>query len=145
MSLIIRRAEYEDLPAILELYGHLDSEQVLPWEEAGRIFRRMKRYPDYRLYVATRDNRIVGTFALLIMDNLAHQGAPSGIVEDVVVHPDWRRHGIGKEMMRFAMRRCQEKGCYKMSLSTNLKREAAHRFYESLGFQKHGYSFFVEF
>ena len=32
-----------------------------------------------------------------------------------------------------------------MALSSNLKREAAHAFYESLGFEKHGYSFRVVF
>ena len=35
-------------------------------------------------------------------------------------------------------------GCYKMALSSNLKREAAHRFYDSLGFGRHGYSFLIE-
>ncbi len=39
--------------------------------------------------------------------------------------------------------RCQEAGCYKMSLSSNLKRAQAHAFYESIGFEKHGYSFWV--
>jgi GNAT superfamily N-acetyltransferase len=50
----------------------------------------------------------------------------------------------GQQMMQFAMHCCREKGCYKVVLSSNIKREAAHRFYESLGFQKHGYSFIVE-
>jgi len=49
--------------------------------------------------------------------------------------------GIGKEMMKFALKICKEKGCYKVSLSSNLKREKAHRFYEGIGFEKHGYSF----
>ena len=35
--------------------------------------------------MAELNGEIVGTFALLIMDNLAHLGAPSGVVEDVVV------------------------------------------------------------
>lgn len=80
----------------------------------------------------------------MIMDNLAHQGAPSGIIEDVVVSERHQRQGIGKAMMQYAMQVCQERGCYKVSLSSNLKRAKAHRFYESLGFQKHGYSFLVE-
>ena len=36
-------------------------------------------------HVMIRVNKVVGTFALLIMDNLAHCGTTSGIVEDVVV------------------------------------------------------------
>jgi len=79
------------------------------------------------------------------MDKLAHMGAPSGIVEDVVVHKDWQGRGIGKQMMQFAMDRCKESRCYKLALSSNMNREVAHSFYEKLGFQKHGYSFMVEF
>ena len=104
----------------------------------------MHTYPDYRMYVALLDGSIVGTFALLIMDNLAHLGAPSGVVEDVVVRSDRQGLGIGKQMMRFAMARCRERGCYKLALSSNLKREAAHRFYEDLGFKRHGYSYVVD-
>jgi hypothetical protein len=44
-------------------------------------------------------------------------------------------------MMAFARNRCREKGCYKLVLSSNGKRERAHAFYESLGFARHGYSF----
>jgi len=43
------------------------------------------------------------------------------------------------------MQIAKEKGCYKLTLSSNLRREAAHAFYESLGFTKHGYSFLIEF
>ena len=47
-------------------------------------------------------------------------------------------------MMEKAIALCQEAGCYKMFLSTNLKRTDAHAFYEYLGFKKHGYSYRVE-
>jgi len=30
-----------------------------------------------------------------------------------------------------------------MTLSSNIAREGAHAFYDSLGFQRHGYSFLV--
>lgn len=142
----IREAKAEDLPGILSLHAQLEPEAdvIQPIEEAKTIFSRIKKYPDYRIYVATTEREIIGTFALLIMDNLAHLGAPSGVIEDVVVHKDWQRKGIGRRIMNFAMDYCRESGCYKVTLSSNLKREGAHRFYESLGFQRHGYSFIVE-
>jgi GNAT superfamily N-acetyltransferase len=145
VNLEIRAATETDLPSILALYVDVeDGGPVLSIEEARSIFVRMKTYPDYTIYVAMLDGSIVGTFELLIMDNLAHMGAPSGVLEDVVVHRDWRGKGVGKQMVRFAMDRCRERGCYKLALSSNLKREAAHRFYDGLSFQRHGYSFVVE-
>jgi len=43
----------------------------------------MRSYPNYHLYVARNESGAVGTFALLIMDNLGHLGACTGVVEDV--------------------------------------------------------------
>ena len=90
---------------MLRLYAQpaLDDGRILALEAAERILERMARYPDYRLYVVTRDDRVVGTFALLIMDNLAHLGTPSAVIEDVAVAPDWQRRGVGRAMMRHAL------------------------------------------
>ncbi|PMD95014.1 GNAT family N-acetyltransferase [Siphonobacter sp. BAB-5405] len=143
--LIIRPAQAEDLPAVLALYQNaFEDPEILSPEQALATFQRMQSYPDYTLYVAEQERVILGTFALLIMDNLGHAGARSGVVEDVAVHTSAQGQGIGREMMTFAMERCREKQCYKMALSSNLKRERTHAFYESLGFQKHGFSFLIQ-
>lgn len=147
MKLTIRKAAARDLDAILLLYEALEKgsgSRPAGREKAAKIFRRMQKYPDYAIYLAAAGKEIVGTFALLIMDNLAHGGAPSAIVEDVAVAEAWQGKGIGKKMMAFAMEICRKKGCYKLSLSSNLKRKQAHAFYASLSFRKHGYSFSVE-
>jgi GNAT superfamily N-acetyltransferase len=145
-KLKIRKAIADDVPFILSLYAQkdIDNGHILSPEEAIEIFNKFRSYPNYSLYVAHIDDRVVGTFELLIMDNLAHQGQPSGIVEDVVVDSNFRSKGIGKKMMYFAIEICRRHGCYKLTLSSSLHRDGAHRFYESLGFKKHGYSFLVE-
>ncbi|MEX5218430.1 MAG: GNAT family N-acetyltransferase [Nitrospira sp.] len=78
-DLTIRPAVNADLPDILRLYAQpaLDDGCVISIAEAEQIFERMARYPDYAVYVAVVENRIVGTFGLLIMDNLGHLGAPA--------------------------------------------------------------------
>lgn len=144
MNIQIRQATKADLPAILNLYATvLDKGEVLTIEQAETLFAKMAVYPNYKVYVAENEADIIGTFALLIMDNLAHVGTPSGVVEDVVVADEVQGKGIGKAMMNFAMERCKEVGCYKLVLSSNLKRHEAHAFYESLAFEKHGFSFRV--
>ena len=147
MKIKIHEATEVDLPAVLSLYTQLgqDDGSVLDLEDAGRIFARMQTYPDYRLYVARLDGRVVGTFALLIMDNLGHRGARSAILEDVVVADGLRGHGIGREMMSYVGNLCRSKYCYKMALSSNRNRQDAHRFYESLGFERHGFSYLTPF
>jgi GNAT superfamily N-acetyltransferase len=144
--LVIRPAQPADLQGVLALYAQpdFDAGHVLPLETARQLFERFADYPDYALYVAERAGAIVGSFALLVMHNIGHLGAPSAIVEDVVVEPTFQREGIGKAMMQFALDLCRDKGCYKLVLSSNAKRASAHAFYDSLGFERHGFSFRVD-
>jgi len=144
-ELSLREAQESDLRHILDIYGQpgVDDGEVFTEAEARLHYQRLRQYPSYRLFVAVLDGQIVGTFALLIMDNLAHRGARSAVVEDVAVRPELQGRGIGRRMMEFARERCREAGCYKMALSSNLKRGPAHAFYDSLGFERHGYSFVI--
>jgi GNAT superfamily N-acetyltransferase len=146
MQVTIRVAEKLDLPGILAVYAQpeLDAGELLPLEHAEKIYSIFQQYPSYRLYVAVAGTKIVGTFALLIMDNLAHLGKKSAIIEDVGVLPEFQGHGVGKIMMQFAMEEARKNRCYKLVLSSNAKRERAHQFYDSLGFDRHGYSFRVD-
>ena len=142
-SIRMRPATEADLPADLALYAQpdLDNGHVLPVDEARRILKRFADYPDYTLYDDERGGVIVGSLALLVMDNIGHLGTPSAIVEDVVVAPEFQGEGIGRIMMDFARDVSRAKRAYKLVLSSNAKRERAHAFYESLGFERHGVSF----
>ena len=146
MKIVVREANLSDLPRLLDLYMLLDfvPGKKLSLHEAQQRFLQYGKYPDYRVYVAEAAGVIVGTFALIIIDSAAHGGRPFGIVEDVVVAENCQGGGVGQEMMRFAMVRCNERGCYKLALSSHLKRARAHKFYESLGFEKHGFSFLIQ-
>ncbi len=146
MDPAIGEATSGDLPHILAVYRQAGLAPCgsLTMEEATAVQAKMKTYPFYKVFVAELERQIVGTFELLIMDNLANGGQPSGIVEDVAVLPTFQGHGIGKAMVRHAMNLCAEHRCYKMALSSNEARSDAHRFYESLGFTRHGYSYLVE-
>jgi GNAT superfamily N-acetyltransferase len=144
-SCFCREAAKADLPGILRLYAQpdLDDGKVLSLSEAERVFERMAQYPNYKIHVAVCEARIVGTFALLIMDNLGHLGAPSAVIEDVAVEPQWQGRGVGTSMMEYAFELTKKEGCYKVVVSSNLERKRAHAFYESLCFERHGYSFRV--
>jgi GNAT superfamily N-acetyltransferase len=145
MNMEIYQASKENLPKILEIYAKvLDKGNIISIEKAEELFHKMQSYPNYKIYLAEKDGKFIGTFALLIMENLAHQGTPSGVVEDVAVLNEYQGQGIGRAMMEFAIEKCLEAGCYKMALSSNLNRIEAHTFYESLDFEKHGYSFRIE-
>jgi ribosomal protein S18 acetylase RimI-like enzyme len=144
-TITIRIAELADLAAVLQIYAQpaVDDGDTLPADAARALFQKFSAYPSYHLYVACLDTDVVGSFALLVMDNLAHLGRPSAVVEDVAVDPQFQRRGVGRQMIEFAMEQAKAAGCYKLTLSAATHRREAHEFYESLGFDCHGYSFHV--
>ena len=145
-KLDIRVAGEDDIPAILALYAAAGFVGAGPLDEAAAREKllRIASYPDYRIFVLEADGGVAGTYALLIMDNIAHGGAPLSIVEQVAVAPGRQGQGLGTAMMDHAMAESRARGCYKLQLSSNVKFTAAHAFYDKLGFTRHGYSFVVD-
>jgi len=141
----IREAGDADLPDILRAYAEsgIGGGGEYTVEEARAQFAVLRRYPFYRVFVAEAEGAFAGTYALIILDNLNKRGAKAAVVEDVAVLPEFQGRGVGRAMMEHARELCRDAGCYKMALSSNLRRESAHAFYESLGFERHGYSFVI--
>jgi len=145
-DIVIREARDRDVARILELYREagIEAEPGFTPQEAREQLALFLRYPSFRVFVAEVEGEVLGTFELLIMDNLAKRGRRSGVVEDVAVSPRWQGRGIGRAMMLHARQQCRQAGCYKLVLSSGLKRTGAHDFYDAMGFEQHGYSFRVD-
>jgi GNAT superfamily N-acetyltransferase len=73
---------------------------------------------------------------LIVIPNLTRGARPYGLIENVVTHPEYRKQGIGSNLLRYALRLAWEKQCYKVMLLTGRKQEETLRFYESVGFQR---------
>jgi len=146
----IRKARESDLPALIRLYAqlHLDDYRYRsPLIRAMRAaFRNIARDRAHHIVVATQSGEVVGTLHVMIFRHLGHGLHPVAIVENVVVLDTMRSRRIGARMLEHAARIAGRNRCYKMSLTTNLKRRRAHRFYERLGWKKShfGYSFSLE-
>ena len=144
MNFAIRRAREADLPVITRMLTELGSEPQIPEDRALALYRRIRRHPGYHIHLATVDGEPAGTFSLFVIPTLLHDGACEALVDGVVVTSRYRNRGIGKMMMDAAMGIAAQAGCYKLALSSNLRRKDAHRFYLDLGFRQHGFSFHVD-
>jgi GNAT superfamily N-acetyltransferase len=145
LNLEIRDARDSDLPGVLRVLAEsgIDGGSSFSPEEARVHLAQLRGCPGYRLLVFVAEGEVVGTYALAIIGKLGKRGTPAGLVEDVAVLPSRQGQGIGRAMMEHALAECRKAGCYKLALSSNVNRGDAHRFYESLGFERHGYSFAV--
>lgn len=146
VSLALREVRGSDaeLLHLSALLAAMDGEAPLPLATMRERYATMRRYPDYRCYMMVGADEVpLGTFSLLVFPVMVHDGRPEAIVEAVVVAPAARGMGIGKAMMREAMRLAREAGAAKLVLSSNARRLGAHRFYRQLGFAEHGISFSI--
>lgn len=144
-KIIIREADKNDLKKVLELYKAINEEnEIIDYELSEKILNLMKIYPYHKLFVVENEISIIGTFVLTIIDYIAHGAKKAGLLEDVIVSPEMRSKGIGKKILEYAIEECRKHNCYKIALSSNIKRERAHKFYEKNGFKIHGYSFWTD-
>ncbi|MQR00543.1 GNAT family N-acetyltransferase [Glaciimonas soli] len=140
----IKPATADDAHTIIRLLAEMDDTPTRPnlgVDRARTIMEQMAAYPYFRAYLVLADGVAVGTFSLLVFGSLTHEGAQQAVLDAVVISRTCRNRGIGSVMLEQACHIAAEAGCYKISLSSNLKREDAHRFYETYGFKQHGVSF----
>jgi GNAT superfamily N-acetyltransferase len=52
-----------------------------------------------------------------------------------------RRHGIGRVLIATAEKDFTQRGIRRIALNTQLIRDDAHKFYESLGYERNGWRF----
>lgn len=145
----IRLATDGDLPHLVRLMADMDDQEVdLQDGTATQTMREtlamMAQYPDFKAWLVLEAGRPVASYSLMLFCSPSHHGTRQALLDAVVVQHDRRGSGLGALMLAHAMDQATSAGCYKLMLSSNLKRADAHRFYETLGFRQHGISFSID-
>ena len=78
---------------------------------------------------------VVGYGSIFIQQNI--RGGKIGQIEDITVHPDFRKRGLGKLLINALVQISQKERCYKVSLSC---KENNLSFYQKCDFVKSGIS-----
>ncbi len=123
MKAIVRRMALEDVPAVHEI--DLLSFN-LPWPE--RSFRfEIKDNPAARGWVAEVEGRIAAMLMLWFIVDEAH-------IATIATHPDFRRQGIGEQILLAALRAVREEGARRAFLEVRESNLAAQTLYKKYGF-----------
>ncbi len=94
----------------------------------------------YRTFVAVRDDKVCGMIGTLTYPSCEHNDS-SGRILALVILSTMRRRGIGRALIATAEKDFAQRGIRHVALNTRLARENAHRFYESLGYERNGFRF----
>lgn len=133
----IRRAEQNDLPALLALYRHLnaDEPEMAPDIAAGR-FAEIVAQPGMTVLTGVSGETLTSSVTLVVIPNLTRGGAPYALIENVVTHAEYRKRGHARALITDAFERAWGAGCYKVMLLTGSKDPATLKFYQGCGFKQ---------
>lgn len=124
---IIRIADERDLEELEELERLCF---LRPWTRES-LSQELGDQNQRVVVKALLDGQVVGYAALWIIVDEGH-------ITRIAVHPQHRRKGVGKELVRALMQHGTEGGCVGFTLEVREGNRAARAMYESLGFRAQG-------
>ena len=136
-KLEIRQSGPKDLLALLELYKHLNpNEGQLEIEQAEDTFAHFQSYSGSAIFLGRYEMKVVTSCTLIVVPNLTRNGAPYGLIENVVTDASYRQRGFGKQILSAAVDAAWKCDCYKIMLMTGSKRPETKKFYLDAGFEQ---------
>ena len=132
----IRELTAADLDnGFVETLGNLSDTGGLTPASARKILEKMGQASLYHVLVAVAaDGKVGGATTLLVEQKFIHGGGSVGHIEDVVVRKGFEGKGIGGSLVKAAVQKASELGCYKVILDC---KEELEPFYSRFGFVKH--------
>ena len=142
---MIREAKEGDLLPLLQLYLHLHEKQVPQQDERlMAVWRGILRDENHHLIVCEEDGKIVSSCVCVVILNLTRNARPYALIENVVTHPDYRKHGLASACLDFAKQIAQRENCYKIVLLTGAKDDATLDFYRRAGYNSSDKTAFIQ-
>ena len=136
MTVTVRKARHEDAPRVLELVDALADYERLPRPDADARERLLRDgfgpAPRFDLLVGERDGAPVG-YALFFETYSSFLARPTLYLEDLFVHPDHRKSGLGLALFRAVATEAVRRECGRMEWAVLTWNRLAIDFYERLG------------
>jgi ribosomal protein S18 acetylase RimI-like enzyme len=134
----IRDAELNDAPELAVLMCELGYETKRA--EMEMRLKLILSNPAYKTFVAVMDGHLCGMIGTFTYPSYEHND-PGGRILALVTSSAARRRGIGRALVATAEKDFAQRGVSRVALDTRLTREDAHKFYESLGYERNGWRF----
>ncbi|MGN5377918.1 N-acetyltransferase family protein [Streptomyces lasalocidi] len=145
-ALTLRPATRAELPTVLALLADeervVDPATLVVDEAYEQAFAAIEADPRNEMLVLVEGvdqgdgGRVVGCLQVTYIPGLGKGGAERALIEAVRIRADRRGGGLGRILMERTIERARTRGCALVQLTSNKRREDAHRFYAGLGFAR---------
>ncbi len=134
----IEPATLEDLPRLVDLtmaLFEMEEDFTPDRSKQERGLRSILEQPARgRIFVARTDYEILGMVNVLFTISTAMGGFVI-LLEDVIIHPDFRGQGYGTKLMEYVIDFAKRKDFKRITLLTDKISGESQRFFESTGFR----------
>ncbi|MGB9791461.1 MAG: ribosomal protein S18-alanine N-acetyltransferase [Thermacetogeniaceae bacterium] len=133
-EVVVRFMEKEDIPEITAIEN---CSFPTPWSQQAFLNELKNKFAVY--FVAVHEGKLVGYAGMWLFSGEAH-------VTTIAVHPDFRRRGLGKMLMKTLIAYATERGADTMVLEVRPSNIPAINLYKSLGFRNIGWrkNYYIE-
>jgi len=138
--MIIQKAKRNDLNAYLKLrketlkeYYKIKGKNILiSNEKIKKEFNSLLNSPKHLLLIAKEDNQILGYLIGTILKNVWQR---TGYLDDVFVSKEFRKKGIGSDLIKEFIKFLRNKDIKKFRLGVDIRNKKAILLYKRLGFK----------
>lgn len=137
-EIIIRFAQKEDIKEMCDLLAQLFSKEVEFTPDSRVQSRGLSLILEQKIgtiLVATCKGKVVGMVNLLDTVSTA-LGGKVILLEDMIVHQDFRDQHIGSKLLSKALEYAKENGYLRVTLLSDDDNYKAHEFYKRHGFEE---------
>lgn len=147
-DVIITKSTADDLHNILSMIHELESYHkepptTLTYDILLRDGGFTGTHPLFYTFIAKVNNEPVGY--TIVFYSYSWEGKAL-LIEDLFVRPQYRKHGVGKRLMREIMRFANDSSCNRVDLHVLKSNVTAQKFYKEIGgedlTETHGYLFY---
>lgn len=108
----------DDYLSYCQLLKHLTSINIdnISQEMFLKHLLIIQENPFHKIIVAKINDKIIGSITILVEPKFIHDLSYVAHIEDVIVDPLFRSHGIGKKLINYAIEVATKYKCYKVIL-----------------------------
>lgn len=140
-SVTVARADLEAaehqaaILALVDMYARdpMGGSRPLPAAVRADLIPGLQAHPTTLVFLAYAGERAVG-IAVCFRGFSTFAAKPLINIHDLAVHPDFRRRGIGQQLLGAVERHARETGCCRLSLEVLEENAAARSAYHAFGF-----------
>lgn len=137
MAIEFGTATTKELQQLVDLLGQLFAQEAEFQPDASKQKRALEAILSSpatgKLFVAREGKRVVAMASLLYTISTA-EGGKAALFEDLVVHPDERKRGIGEALLKHVIEQARAEGVLRITLLTDMQNERAQAMYRRAGF-----------